>query len=114
MAIIFNSWRYQLLIQQFIAISGVVLLTTVTYVTYFFVIHRSFNIYILNDIICALQTIQNVDALFDNLSSEENREETLNTYFEKQTNAIANLNIGRTKDLKDQVDLFSKKINNHL
>uniref|UniRef100_A0A8W8LM06 Uncharacterized protein n=1 Tax=Magallana gigas TaxID=29159 RepID=A0A8W8LM06_MAGGI len=50
----------------------------------------------------AKTTIQNVDALFDNLSSEENREETLNTYFEKQTNAIAKLNIGRTKDLKDQ------------
>lgn len=82
--------------------------------TYFFVIHRQSNIYILNDIICALQTIQNVDALFDNLSSEENREETLNTYFDKQTNAIAKLNIGRTKGLKDQVNLFSKKINNHL
>nr|XP_034305622.1 uncharacterized protein LOC117682372 [Crassostrea gigas] len=51
----------------------------------------------------AKTTIQNVDALFDNLSSEENREETLNTYFEKQTNAIAKLNIGRTKDLKDQL-----------
>lgn len=48
-----------------------------------------------------------MDAVFDNLTDEEENEVTVNNFLDKQMMVVSKMNVERAKEVKEQVCLLS-------
>lgn len=58
----------------------------------------------------AKMEVHNLDAVFDNLTDEEEKEVTVNNFLDKQMMVVSKMNVERAKEVKKQIANFSESI----